>query len=233
MHPQGLLFDLDNTLVHRDLSIASYADRFARDFGERLADIDADAIAALIVERDNGGYGVPGSPFATLREDIAAALAARLHWHDAAQPGEVLAHWIAHFPLHAVEMPGARALLDRLAATGLPLGIVSNGAESSRRQLARQLGLDRRVRTLVSSERAGARKPDGRIFALAAAELGVPAERCWFVGDHPVNDIAGARSAGMYPVWLCGFHAWPRDGVGTTTIAALSELPGLMGMSAA
>jgi len=228
MAPGGILFDLDNTLVHRDLSIAAYANRFAQDFGARLVDTDAASIASLIVERDNGGYGVAGSPFATLREDIAAALATRLRWREPAAPAELLDHWIASFPLHAVEMPGASALLDRLLASGIAVGIVSNGAESSRRELARRLGFDRRIRTLVSSERAGARKPDIRIFELAARELGVPADRCWFVGDHPVNDIQGARAAGMRAIWLAGFHRWPADGIATTTIAALPELEPLL-----
>ena len=231
MIPDGILFDLDNTLAHRDLGIASYAGRFAQDFGTRLVDPDAAAIAALIVERDNGGYGVVGSPFATLREDIAAALAERLRWHEPTMPAELLDHWIAQFPLHAVEMPGASAVLDRLGAMGIATGIVSNGAESSRRELVRRLGFDRRIRTLVSSERAGARKPDALIFELAARELGVPAERCWFVGDHPVNDIQGARAAGMRAIWLAGFHRWPDDGVATTTIAALSELEPLLGFT--
>lgn len=228
MIPDGILFDLDNTLAHRDLSIAAYAGRFAHDFGTRLVDTDAAAIAALIIERDNGGYGVAGSPFATLREDIAAALAARLRWHEPAMPAELLDHWIARFPLHAVEMPGASAVLARLAAMDVAIGIVSNGAEPSRRELVQRLGFDRRIRTLVSSERAGARKPDARIFELAARELGVPADRCWFVGDHPVNDIQGARAAGMRAIWLAGFHRWPDDGVATTTIATLSELEPLL-----
>ena len=229
MIPQGILFDLDNTLAHRDLGIASYACRFELDFRARLIDCPVHAIAALIVERDNGGYGVADSPFATLREDIASALAIRLRWREAATPAELLSHWIAHSPLHAVEMPGASALMDRLDVAGIAVGIVSNGMESSRRALVQRLGFDRRTRTLVSSERAGARKPDPRIFELACTELDVPAKRCWFVGGHPVNDIAGARAAGLHPVWLAGFHAWPQDGIAAaTTIAALSEIEALL-----
>jgi putative hydrolase of the HAD superfamily len=225
---QGILFDLDNTLAHRGLSIASYARRFASDHAERLSDASPDAIAALIAERDNGGYGVAGSPFATVREDIAATLATRLRWHDAPSTDELVRHWFAHFPTHSVEMAGATALLDRLAAAGVPVGIVSNGKESTRRALVQHLGLDRRSAILVSSERAGMRKPDARIFALAAAELGVPAERCCFVGDHPVNDIAGARGAGMRAAWLAGFHAWPADAERAPTIRALHELEPLL-----
>ena len=228
MTPQGLLFDLDNTLAHRDLSIASYARRFAQDFEDRLDEADADAIAALIVERDNGGYGVAGSLFPTVRDDVAHALATRLRWRTESRSDDLVRHWFEHFPAHSVEMPGATAVLERLAGAGLRMGIVSNGAEASRRELARHLGFDHRIVTLVSSERAGARKPDPRIFELAAAELGVPVDQCWFVGDHPVNDVAGARAAGMRAIWLRGFHDCP-DGVAPeTTIEALAELDALI-----
>jgi FMN phosphatase YigB (HAD superfamily) len=49
-----------------------------------------------------------------------------------------------------------------------------------------------------------------------------------FVDDHPVNDIQGAREAGMRTIWLTRFHGWPSDGVSTTTIAPLSELAPLL-----
>lgn len=228
MKPLAILFDLDNTLAHRDLSIASYARRFSADFGARLPDTPSDAIAALIIERDGGGYGVPGSPFPTVRDDVSHALATRLRWHDTPSPDELVRHWFAHFPACSVEMPGATALIDRLVARGLRVGIVSNGMDASRRELARCLGLDRRVGTLLSSERAGVRKPDARIFELAAAELDVPAARCWFVGDHPVNDVAGAHAAGMVAVWLRGFHDWPAALAPRTTITALAELEPLI-----
>lgn len=228
MTPQGLLFDLDNTLAHRDLSIASYARRFAQDFRERVVEPDAESITALIIERDNGGYGVAGSPFPTVRDDVAHALATRLRWRAEPQGDELACHWFAHFPSHSVEMPGATEVLERMATAGLRVGIVSNGAEASRRELARCLGFGDRIATLVSSERAGIRKPDPRIFALAAAELDVPVDQCWFVGDHPVNDVVGAHTAGMRAIWLRGFHDWPDGAAAMPTIASLAELDALI-----
>ena len=234
MTPLALLFDLDNTLAHRDLSIASYARRFVADFGARLPGVTPDVVATLIIERDGGGYGVPGSPFPTVRDDVADALATRLPWRDDAPAAAAFTrHWFAHFPTCSIEMPGAGALLDRLAAGGLRLAIVSNDQESSRRDLARGLDLERRVGTLVSSERAGARKPQARPFLLAAQELGVPPERCWFVGDHPVNDVDGAHAAGMRAIWLRGFHDWPEGLQTRTTIDALAELEALLDTAAA
>ena len=225
---QGILFDLDNTLAHRGLSIAAYARRFVEDFADRLDGAGGDAVARLIDERDNGGYGVAGSPFPTVRDDVSSALAARLPWRDVPAHAELVDHWFAHFPAHSVEMPGATALIERLRAAGFALGIVSNGMDASRRALASHLGFARRVRTVLSSERAGMNKPDPRIFELAAREIGVPPARCWFVGDHPVNDVAGARAAGMRAVWLAGFHAPTRDVEAAPTIAALSELEALL-----
>jgi len=225
---QGILFDLDNTLSHRGLSIASYARRFAQDFANRLEDADGALVARLIDERDNGGYGVKDSPFHTVRDDISSALATRLRWRAVPAHAELVDHWFAHFPTQSVEMPGATALIDRLSAAGYALGIVSNGKESSRRALARHLGLEARMRTVLSSERAGVKKPDARIFELAAAEIGVRPEHCWFVGDHPFNDVAGARAAGMRTVWLSGFHAPTPDVDAGPTIAALSELETLL-----
>jgi putative hydrolase of the HAD superfamily len=35
---------------------------------------------------------------------------------------------------------------------------------------------------------------------MAAARLGVPPTACLFVGDHPQNDLEGARAAGFTPV---------------------------------
>jgi len=225
---QGVLFDLDNTLTHRGLSIALYARRFAQDFGERLEDADEALVTRLIDERDNGGYGVAGTPFPTVRDDVSASLSTRLRWRVVPTHADLVDHWFAHFPTQSVEMPGATALIERLRATGYVLGIVSNGKESSRRALVRHLGFDSRVRTVLSSERAGVRKPDIRIFELAAAEIGVPPERCWFIGDHPVNDVEGSRAAGMRPVWLSGFHAPATDVGSVPTIGKLAELDALL-----
>ncbi|MDT5014052.1 MAG: hypothetical protein QOD39_212, partial [Mycobacterium sp.] len=52
----------------------------------------------------------------------------------------------------------------------------------------------------VFSWQEGYRKPDGRLYATAAARLGVPAAQCWFVGDGGSREHQGAQAAGMRPV---------------------------------
>ena len=54
--PQAILFDLDETLIDRTRSIAHYAERFQRDFTDRLAPLSASTLAAVIFAADGRGY---------------------------------------------------------------------------------------------------------------------------------------------------------------------------------
>jgi 2-haloalkanoic acid dehalogenase type II len=59
-----------------------------------------------------------------------------------------------------------------------------------------------RFETVVSSEEAGAIKPNREIFEHLAARLGLPAEHILYVGDNPIPDVLGPKRAGMPTVWL-------------------------------
>lgn len=94
-----------------------------------------------------------------------------------------------------VPVPGAIDLLQSLQAGGRRVGLVSNIGLDIRPRLA-QMGLLTYLDTVVLSYQEGLVKPDPRIFTLAADRLGLPAEECVFVGDHPHAD-GGAVRAGM------------------------------------
>jgi putative hydrolase of the HAD superfamily len=60
----------------------------------------------------------------------------------------------------------------------------------------------------VVSEGAGVRKPDRRIFELAA-ELARQPLTGWMIGDHPEYDIGGGVAAGLRTGWLPRGRVWP------------------------
>ncbi|WP_433274126.1 HAD family hydrolase [Actinosynnema sp. CS-041913] len=70
--------------------------------------------------------------------------------------------------------------------------------------------------TVVISGRIGLRKPDPRIFEHTLDVVGLPAHRCVFVDDAPVN-VDGARAVGL--------HAHRHTDAGSTR-AVLAELLG-------
>lgn len=54
----------------------------------------------------------------------------------------------------------------------------------------------------VSAIEAGVSKPDPAMFELLQQRSGLPAEAILHVGDHPVDDIEGARRAGIRHIWM-------------------------------
>ena len=73
-------------------------------------------------------------------------------------------------------------VLERLAAAGLTLGVISNFEEWLER-LLEELGVTRYFDVRVLSGAEGVEKPDPRIFRLALERAGVPAQRAVYVGD--------------------------------------------------
>lgn len=87
-------------------------------------------------------------------------------------------------------------VLDRLAARGFRLAVISNWDERLRDLLGR-LGLDVRFETIVVSSEVGHAKPDRAIFDQAATKLALPGHRILHIGDSAEMDLHGARAAGF------------------------------------
>ena len=85
---------------------------------------------------------------------------------------------------------------------GLKIGIVTNGISEMQHNKLRETGVDKLVDAIVVSGDLPFKKPSAEIFDYAAEKLGVRNDQAIFVGDHPRNDIAGARKAGMNVVWM-------------------------------
>ena len=101
-------------------------------------------------------------------------------------------------------IPGARAALDALHAAGVPMAVLSNssfGARVIHRDIAKH-GLADHLRFVMVTADYVVRKPNPLLFETAAARLGVEPGDVWFVGDRLDTDVAGARAAGLVPVWL-------------------------------
>jgi putative hydrolase of the HAD superfamily len=80
--------------------------------------------------------------------------------------------------------------------------------------------------TVVTSEMAGAIKPDPAIFGFLVREMGLPREQILYVGDWPMPDVVGARRAGLPVAWLNRYgHTLPPEmPAPDLEIASLTEL---------
>ena len=102
-------------------------------------------------------------------------------------------------PTFIVPAPDAKRTLDELERRGIPRGVLSNGWNPLQVLKARRAGFNGRV---IASADLGVQKPNPRAFAALTEALGVPAERCYYIGDDPAADVVGAMSAGLQAVWL-------------------------------
>lgn len=92
--------------------------------------------------------------------------------------------------------PGIPEALRAARAAELPMAVVSNTlCGAAHRDFLAKAGVGGLFVAQIYSDEAGVRKPNPEMIWKAARELGVRAERCWFVGDSRRRDVACARRA--------------------------------------
>ncbi len=103
----------------------------------------------------------------------------------------------------SVPSPGALETIKELKERGIRIGIGTDMTARVQFRKLEFLGLLPYVDFFVSSEEAGAEKPDPALFARCVEKAGCAAQECLFVGDNRKKDILGAREAGLRAVWYC------------------------------
>jgi len=144
---------------------------------------------------------------------------------DAALRTRLMEGWLTPRPF-----PDARPALERLAAAGCRLGVLSNGALPMLTAAFGASGLAPLFEAVLSVEPAGVFKPHPAVYRLGVERFGVDPKAVAFVSSNGW-DVAGAAAFGFEPVWVNRDGA-PPEGLPTgprVTVSALSELPALLG----
>src|SRR5580698_7525322 len=93
-------------------------------------------------------------------------------------------------------LPGARELLDVLAAERVPHAIATSGMLDTARLSLEMLGV-RADLPVITRDQVRYAKPDPDLFLAAADRLGVPIERCVVVGDSIWDLLAAQRARAL------------------------------------
>lgn len=209
-------FDLDETLAGIDRPRA----RVLADATDRA---DAPAIsraAYLEAHAEHSGAATREPVFAALLEGTetsasAAELAAA--YHEAVVDA-------------LVPVEGVEELLAELRAE-YRVGLLTDGPVEAQQGKLDRLGWRDAFDATVVTGALAAPKPDQRAFAALGEALGVTAERTVYIGDHPENDIEGARRAGMTPVQVLydgGPAPHPEAAASVDRTRLATELPRLL-----
>jgi putative hydrolase of the HAD superfamily len=251
---RGLLFDLDDTLVPEAPALAAGYEAVAeRVWGsatpERVRQLQDSARAVWRAgapweykERVHFslGEGLHGEFEAAGPEpDRMRAFIPRLHAEafEAVLPGErrggsaeLVALWRDARMAALAPYPETREVLQRLARR-MRIGLVTNGAARLQRAKLARVGIENRFDAIVDSETVGIGKPSPEMFAVALARLGLQRDEVAMVGNDISRDVAGARAAGIRPVWVHrpadGWDGDPGDAERIDDLRGLLRLPGI------
>ncbi|MBI2318640.1 MAG: HAD-IA family hydrolase [Betaproteobacteria bacterium] len=178
---RAILFDLDGTLADTAMDLAAALNRL---LGERGLDPVSPELARPHTSSGARGllrigFGLtPGDPdYAALRERFLELY------------GESLC-------VDTKLYEGIPELLLHLESRSVPWGIVTNKSARFTEPLLELLGLRRRAACVVSGDTTGKIKPAPDPLLRAAADLGIAAADCLYIGDD-LRDIQAARSANM------------------------------------
>ncbi|WP_215225320.1 YjjG family noncanonical pyrimidine nucleotidase [Echinicola shivajiensis] len=82
------------------------------------------------------------------------------------------------------------------------LHIITNGFDESQAKKISASGINNYFKLIVTSETTGHKKPDKRIFEYAMRQLATYSEECLMIGDNPISDVEGAKSASIDQVYF-------------------------------
>jgi putative hydrolase of the HAD superfamily len=187
-----LLCDLDDTLIDRRSIYAEWAADYAagRGLDERYID--------WLIELDNEGYRPGDELWAVIKERL-----------ELSEPVDRL---ISSFRQSFVRFVRCTdSVVQALASAreaGWAIAIVTNG-DAFQQEKVDHAKLDSLVDAVCISGLEGFRKPDPRIFELAAHRCGAALDTAWMIGDNAETDIGGAIACNINSIWFANGRPWP------------------------
>jgi len=177
----AVLFDLDGTLADTAGDLAGAVNRVRADRG--LPPVPVDQVRP---HASSGARGMLAAGMGVQADDPGYA-----ELRDA-----FLAHYATGLADSTRLFAGVDALLAALDARRIRWGIVTNKATRFTTPVAAALGLAARTTVIVSGDTTAFAKPHPAPLLHAAAQLGVAASRCMYVGDD-LRDVEAGNAAGM------------------------------------
>ncbi len=202
----GVLFDIDDTLVNTRAAFGAAMDGIARVYLSHLPEDRLGEVLALWRRDPDGHYRAYTRGEISLEEQrrlranqLQTAFGAEpltedefVAWDEVFE-ASYRAGWVAH--------DDALETVAAVSSLGLRVGALSNATTEHQLPKLEATGLGH-VPMLVGLDTLGFGKPDPRVFLEACARLGTDPSRTLYVGDELDLDARAAVRAGLYGAWL-------------------------------
>lgn len=220
MPVRAITFDADDTLWDFGAVVVRANGAVVEELAARHPGFAGSAEELAELRRIVGEEVPEGTPFPTVRRMSIERFIARHLGDDPELAEEMTRLFFDYRREHVLLFDDVVPALDALG--DVSLGVITNG------NLAwRSTSVADRFDFWLAADQTGVRKPDPRLFHMAAAAAGCHARDMVHVGDEPDSDIRGAVRAGARAV-LIDRHGARSRGDADAVIRTLAELPGLI-----
>ena len=227
---KAVLFDVDDTLFDRKLAQKEVCKLIVKQLPRVFEVFDTECVQEAFLKSDQISTDMfnSGAPSEGLR-DKRSRLFLQLLGIKEDYAAAVTEIYVWDSPLVNAAMDGAIPVVKKLSRK-FTVGVVSNGLSDVQYRKLETMGLYDLFSCIVLSEVIGIRKPDPAIFQKAASLIHIQPAECLYVGDSYVNDVIGAKNAGMQACWLNPESIKPPDETikADFIISKLEQLPSLL-----
>lgn len=215
---KAVLFDLDNTLVVRRMTLQKLAHYVNRFYFQDSPD-EHERIAEIFGECFESGY-------ADLRACF-AAFQARTGWRHPADYRDFKSMWDFYYPFCTCREPNAACVLE-LKRRGYRIGVLTNGTAVLQQGKVDVVGFRDWFEFVIATREIGPDKPDPYPFRYVADMMGLRPQEIVYVGDYPPNDVEAPRRVGMHTIWFSAYADWDdRFARAEAEISSLTQLAAL------
>lgn len=223
----AVFFDLDETLIENRIPVSDLFARIYFDFSDILGAenkaVFFDSLKKNTANLWESLFDSTATPEQQFQECFAQSVNAIDSFNDAKSKEigfDMFNHYL-HLSSNNVRFhDDAIDVLNALNSRGLTTGLITNGLEDVQLGKINTLDIENKVDYINISAQARAHKPHSPVFELALKRASVEAHECLMVGDHPLNDVAGAIRAG-----IDGIYYNPNNNDIEKAFAGINERP--------
>jgi putative hydrolase of the HAD superfamily len=230
-HITTIIFDMDGTLIEHSWQMSQLCDVFFARFAEALEPVSQEEFFECFWEKSEDMWHmvVDGVLDGKTAGNYAYINTLRSLGQDVRLVEAMLPYWVELVLQEAIPFEDTFTVLEAVRQK-YRIGILTNGFIELQSQKIKKYNLASYVDFTLISEEAGYHKPDERVFLEALKLAGnISPYETIYVGDNLINDVRGARKAGLTPIFInTKDNLEPPEGV--VKIRRLSELLPLLGL---
>ncbi|MBI1768941.1 MAG: noncanonical pyrimidine nucleotidase, YjjG family [Bacteroidetes bacterium] len=199
-----LLFDLDHTLWDYETNSREALSELYLDFGLNKKGIEEEKFLETFYVINNELWDQYDRGLLhrdVIRHERFHRILLALGVNDYDMSIRLSHEYIAESPKKKNLIEGCKQALDYLHPK-YPMVIVTNGFDEIQSTKLMSSGIDHYFKSIVTSARAGHKKPAREIFEFALRESNVAPTQAIMIGDNLLTDIAGAENANIDTVFF-------------------------------